>query len=334
MSRIHFRELWTVEVRHGFFGGACDALRFIVPPATQHALAGLRMLARERDGRLHVLIETDDLDQPLVDAVGERLRFGLVPRAASFERITVPHGLPAGDSPTWDNSADPTALAGPRAERIVAAGPRVEPRSAERPLTLRLLDDSATARATTVLGERDEAWTLPFVLPQGLWQVEETGAGAPTTWALRIDDELAGCWGQLELELAAAHLAAPQAFTLDFAARSDTLRYYVVASRFSAAEFDQISVQDTGAAAEGRPVIGFDRILPADFDASHLAPTLLDPAGSARIALFQTQVAVARRARGPGGIELHRNGDVLIGHLPQPGAGRNDAQFVVHLSLT
>jgi hypothetical protein len=91
-------------------------------------------------------------------------------------------------------------------------------------------------------------------------------------------------------------------------------------------------VQDAGFTAEARPQIQFSRVLPADFGPGHLAPALLDPSGSARIALFEAQAAVTRRARGPAGVELHRNGDVLIGHLPQPGADRSDAQFVVHLS--
>ena len=54
----------------------------------------------------------------------------------------------------------------------------------------------------------------------------------------------------------------------------------------------------------------------------------------ASFALFEAQAIVARRARGPTGLELHRNGDMLIGNLPQPRAERHDAQFVVHLSLS
>ena len=334
MARIHFRTLWTVEVRHAFFGGACDALRFVVPAATLRALAGLRAIARERDGRLHVLIETDEADQPLVDAVGATLRFGLAPREPSFALVTVPTGLAVGETAVWDNAADPALLAGPRAVRLSGETARLAPRSSTRPLAMRLLDAASAERATATLASRDEAWTLPFTLPRGRWRIEEFPPGPPVAWDLAIDPELAGAWGLLELTASAAHVAAGQAFTLSFDARADTLRYYVVASRFSAAEFDQIQVHDAGFAAEGRPQIVFDRILPAAFDASHLAPALLDPSASARIALFEAQGAVARRARGPTGIELHRNGDVLIGHLPQPGADRHDAQFVVHLSLT
>ncbi|MET0518568.1 MAG: hypothetical protein ABW005_07015, partial [Burkholderiaceae bacterium] len=149
-----------------------------------------------------------------------------------------------------------------------------------------------------------------------------------------VAPELVGAWGALQLDIATAHLLAAPTLHLDFAARADTLRYYVVAQRYGAAEFAQLQVVDAGFAAEARPEIVFKRVAPAEFDASHLAPALLDAGGTARIALFETEAAVARRQRGPRGLELHRNGDVLVSDLPQPGAERHDAQFVVHLSLS
>jgi hypothetical protein len=186
----------------------------------------------------------------------------------------------------------------------------------------------------TTRGVGDEAWTPMLSFPRGDWRVEEQGAGPPASWNLRVEPELAGAWGLLSLTVDPGHIAAGRSFTLEFDARDDTLRYYVVASRYGEAEFAAVQVVDTGAVAEGRPPIAFSRIEPAAFGAGHLATELLDPSGSARIALFETQAPVARRARGPAGLELHRNGEVLIGSLPQPGAERYDAQFVVHLSLT
>lgn len=334
MARIAFRPLWTVEVQHAFFGGACDALMFIVPPATERTLAGAHAMVREREGRLHVLIEVDEADAPLSDLTGVRLLFGLKPREAAFDLITTPLGLPRGDVAVWDNVADTDALAGPRPVRISGEQLRIEPRSAERPLTLRLFDAADLQQASTVLNIGDEAWTLPGLYTRGEWRVEEQGGGPATSWVLWVEPDLRKAWGVLALTVDAGHLVAPQAFTLAFAARSDTLRYYVVANRYGEAEFNQVNVLDAGFTAEARPAIVFNRIAPANFNASHLSPALLDPGGSARIALFEAQSSVARRARGPTGLELHRNGDVLIGGLPQPGAERHDAQFVVHLSLT
>jgi hypothetical protein len=332
MSTISFRTLWTIEVRHAFHGGACDALEFIVPPSTQRALAGAHAMARQRGGGLQVLIETDAAGLPLSPLAGARFLFGLQPREASFELITVPLALLPGSSALWSNAADADTLAGPSELRISGEQLRIEPRSATRPLTLRLFDAAGIEQRQTVLNEGDEAWTPPGLFTPGAWRVEEQAGGAPQSWVLHVEPGLVGAWGLLELTVAAGHIAAGHNFALEFAARSDTLRYYVVASRFAETEFNQIQVQDAGFTAEARPQIQFSRVLPADFGPGHLAPALLDPSGSARIALFEAQAAVTRRARGPAGVELHRNGDVLIGHLPQPGADRPDAQFVVHLS--
>ena len=334
MARIAFRPLWTVTVQHSFFDGTCDALNFIVPPATGRALAGAHALLRVIDGGLHILVEVNDANVPLSDLTGLRLLIGLKPREAAFDLITTPLGLPRGDAAVWDNTASANALSGPRAVRISGAQLRIEPRAAERPLTVRLFDAADTLQAQTVLNIGDEAWTVPGLYTHGEWRVEEQGAAPAASWALWVEPELTKAWGVLALSFDAAHLPDGQAFALSFTARTDTLRYYVVAQRFGLAEFNSLSVQDAGFAAEARPAIVFNRVAPANFDASHLAPALLDPSGSARIALFEAQATVARRARGPVGLELHRNGDVLIGNLPQPGAERHDAQFVVHLSLS
>ncbi|MGJ7605695.1 hypothetical protein ACSFA7_15250 [Variovorax sp. LT1R20] len=333
MARIDFRPLWTVEVQHAFFGGACDTIEFLVPPSTQRALAGAHAIARQRDGRLHILYEANESAQPLSPLAGRTFLFGLQPREPSFELITVPLGLPPGDTALWRNSPDADALTGPAAVRMSGEQLRIEPRSALRPLTLRLFDATDTQRAQAVLNIGEEAWTPLGLFTRGIWRVEEDdGNAAPQSWRLQVEPELIGAWGLLELTVDAGHIADGHAFTLAFAARSDTLRYYVVANRFGEAEFNQVQVLDNGFSAESRPAIQFNRVLPAAFGPGHLAPGLLDPSGSARIALFEAQASVARRARGPSGLELHRNGDLLIGNLPQPGADRPDAQFVVHLS--
>lgn len=279
---IRFRSLWTIDVRHAFFGRAAEVLEFIVPPATQRALAGARALARERAGVLHVLIEVDDAQQPLLPIAGRRFVFGLRPRDAAFETCTEPLGLARGECALWANTSTPSALDPPRGV-----------------------------------------------------QLRRTAEPGPPDPSIFVEPDLAaiGAWGLLVLTVDPAHVAAGQAFHIDLGVRSDTLRYYVVASpTFSQDEFDQVDVLDSGFATEGRPQIVFDRVLPAAFGAQHLPPAVLDPAGAARIACFQARAPVARRPRGPGRLELHRNGDVLIGNLPQPGAGRHDAQFVVHLS--
>lgn len=328
---IRFRSLWTVDVRHAFFGAAAEVLEFIVPPATQRALAGAHAIARERNGVLNVLIEVDEAGQPLSALAGRRFVFGLRPREAVFETVTQPLGLARGETALWANAAAPNALDAVRAVRLSGVQLRIAPRSSARPLALRVLDETNAARASGSLQPGDEALSLQGSWPNGEWRIEEAGAPAGS---LYVEPDLAAmrAWGLLVLTVAAGHVTNGQAFHLDFAARSDTLRYYVVASAYSQNEFDQVSLQDAGFATESRPQILFDRLLPAAFGADHLPLALLDPAGSARVACFQAQAPVVRRLRGPMRLELHRNGDVLVGNLPQPGAQRPDAQFVVHLN--
>lgn len=116
---IRFRAVWRVQVHHAFRAstGPSDEFSILVPPATQRKLDGLRMLARERDGQLHVLIELDDTLAPVAGAaavLGQTLLFGLLPRHPGFALYTQPQAVAAGQLPLWANDVDPQALAPPR----------------------------------------------------------------------------------------------------------------------------------------------------------------------------------------------------------------------------
>lgn len=148
-----------------------------------------------------------------------------------------------------------------------------------------------------------------------------------------IDAELAlaAPWALLRLQVDASLYATPAELAIELSARRETLRYYVVAKRYGAAEFDQVQIVDAGFDDDARAELQFTRVLPGAFGQQHLAPSLLDAEGSARIALFESQQPVARRAQALRRLQLRRNGDVLIENLPSPGASRGDAQFVIHL---
>jgi hypothetical protein len=158
--------------------------------------------------------------------------------------------------------------------------------------------------------------------------------GAPRAVVLKdVDPELAkeGVFGVVEVRIADGFYTARAAFEIAFAARQETLRYYLVVSRYSDAELAQLTVSDAGFGEEGRPEIKFTKVPAAGFTPAEIPPALLD-GGGATVMLFRSQAPVERRRRGRRKIQLNRNGEVLIEHLPQPGAERPSADLIVHLS--
>jgi hypothetical protein len=169
-----------------------------------------------------------------------------------------------------------------------------------------------------------------------LYTNEANAAQLDPPQAVQLNDrapELAGegVFGVVEVRITAGHYAAPAAFEISFDARQETLRYYLVVRRYSAAEIDQLSVSDTGFTEDGRPEVQFTRVPAAAFTPAEIQPALLGN-GDATVVLFRSQAPVARRQRGRRKIQLNRNGEVLIQHLPQPGAERATADLIVHLS--
>lgn len=158
--------------------------------------------------------------------------------------------------------------------------------------------------------------------------------GAPRAVVLKdVDPDLAkeGVFGVVEVRIAAGFYDAPAAFEIAFAARQETLRYYLVVSRYSDAELAQLTVSDAGFGEEGRPEVKFTKVPAAGFAPDEIPPALLG-GGAATVVLFRSQAPVARRRRGRRKIQLNRNGEVLIEHLPQPGAERPSSDLIVHLS--
>jgi len=329
-----FRTLWTVSVSHTFHDGVCDALRFVVPPATQADLKAMRCTARELNGQLHVLIEEDADGHAMVDSTGRTLVFGLQPASTLFSQYTRDPALTKGDRALFTNEADVDVIGAlPRGVRIEAPRMSITPTRATRPLTLRALSAEGLPRASVTLKDTDAAWHWDAGALSGeVLITEEVLPGhVLAQQRLFIGQGLSDCWGLLQLQVAAGHVLQGHAFTLSLAARTDVLRYYVLVKPVNPADLDSIKVVDQGAAAAGRTPIGFTAHLPP-FGAGHLTPDLLDPDHTRQVVLFEADAPLARQARGPHGIALQRLGEVVIGDLPQPGAERSDAQFVVHLS--
>ena len=326
---IHFRPLFTVEVTHGYYRGPCADIDFVVPPG---GLAGGRLLARVRDGRLNVFYEARDDGTPLAAVAGTPLLFGLQAANPHFVNFTQPP-VAAGQLPVFVNRTQPRALDAPLPAAFAAAVQRVQPVLAGRPLTLRWHDGARLVAEQVVPAGHGEASFATRDWPSGIYTLSEDDGGAPRQSTLVVAPELAGrgLWGVLAVTVDAAFYGAPAAFTIALAARREQLKYYVVARNYGATEFSQLVVSDAGSAEQGRPAVQFDAVARDHFAAGDIPADLLGDA-AARIVLFQSRSAVDRRAGGYRKLQLARNGEVLVQHLPQAGSDRGQSHFIVHLS--
>lgn len=330
-----FATLFTVSAEHEYHGGTCDVLDFRVPRATAAILDGARALVRVVQGHMHVLVEVDAESAPTFDLTGRTLLFELRWKDRRFDNFTVPVLNDAERTPLFANAADPSKLAAPFGVILASGTLDYVPRLTTRPLTLQLTDVSGAVVERRDLQPEDAGYRFDIrQLSDGDYRVIEqptVGDAAETRVLVGAEMRDAGPWGLLAVRIAASFAASPPDLKLSFFARSERLCYYVVARDYTAAEFDQLSVSDGGFGEDGRPAIAFERLAAAAFAADDLAPTLLGD-DSSRIALFRSKDAVPRRARGYRKLQLNRNGDVLLHHLPLPAADQRRAQFVIHLS--
>src|SRR6185369_8152153 len=101
-----FRTLFTLSIAHGYYSEGCRDFDFIVPADTAGMLRNGKLIAKVRDGRLHVLYEADESGVPLFRMARTRLRFGmnlLNPQFSNFTAFSIP-------TPLYRNAAVPGKL--------------------------------------------------------------------------------------------------------------------------------------------------------------------------------------------------------------------------------
>lgn len=332
---IRFRPLFTLAVGHPYYAAGCRDFDFHIPHATGLALQAGRTIARQRDGALHVLFEADEGNVPVSTLAGKTLYFGLRLRNPYFGNFTAPVLADPALTPLYANRSTTTALDAATPVHLAAGFYEHAPQLAIRPVTLNLLDSQDHIQTSQILASSDSSASFDLRgLPEGIWTITEAyGPGVNRQRALLLNPELrdAGVWGALGITVDAGFYATPATLTVNFAARQETLKYFVVAANFGAAEFNQLNVVDAGFTDEARPQVIFDKVQPANFTPGDIAPALLGGADK-RIVLFQSQAPVTRRERGFKKLHLQRNNNILIEHLPQPSADRPQAHLIIHLS--
>jgi hypothetical protein len=88
---------------------------------------------------------------------------------------------------------------------------------------------------------------------------------------------------------------------------------------------------DAGFTAEVRPQILFKKVASTAFTAGDVAPGLLAKS-PAQLVLFRSEDGVLRQENGRGNIQLKKNGEALITHLPQPLPSQPHSDVIVRIS--
>ncbi|MEW6429001.1 MAG: hypothetical protein AB1568_13305 [Thermodesulfobacteriota bacterium] len=330
---LRYETLLTLGVSHTYYTGVCPDFRFVLPADSERLLARGRMLARLRDGRLHLLHAARPDGTPESDQSGHRLRIALVLANPLFSNYTDFAG--GGATPLYRNRTTPGALAPPLAVAMVGGDFSHALTDSERPVTVHLRDTAGTVLRSDTVTAASGLGAVSYRMggkDAGLYRVEEVYAGASGGSLYYYDRELArDLFALVEIDIAAAFYATPPSFTVTFAAASTPLRYYVVTRNYTNQEFNQLNVVDAGFNEDHRPRVQFDRVEAAAFTSAELPAAPLAAAGE-RVVLFRSRGPLVRQDKPRRRIELRRSSEVLVSHLPQPGPGQAAADMIVHLS--
>jgi hypothetical protein len=331
-----FNTLFTVTISHAYYSENCQDIDFIIPGDTAQLLKNGKLLTREFDGKLYVLFEADDAGAAWVAIPGKTLRIGLRLANPFFSNFTDGDSSLSSSQRLYRNSPDPAALNAPESVTLTGRIFSHTLTDSARPMTVTLKDSAGQALHSEVIPAEANRFTASYDLTgqtPGACTVEEVYPASTKQTAYYFDSELlqAGIFGVLEVKIASGFYTSAADFHIAFDAREETLNYYVVANNYSESDLNQLSVMDAGFADDGRPQIAFNKILSAAFTPAEISPALLGE-NSARVVLFRSQAAVKRTQRPRKKIQLRRNGDVLVPHLPQPGSEKANADLIIPIS--
>jgi hypothetical protein len=333
---MRFQTLFVLGISHPYYVQNCQDFSYYLATDAVPILKGGRLTAKVRQGKLYVLFEAIAPNLALVSAAGKVLRIGLNllnPFFSNFTKIDLNSNFPVYSNANHSNVLElvaDTMLVGQIFHHSLT--------STIRPVTVTLKNAEDQVVQSDVLTATSDRPTIAYNLAQqsvGVYRVEETDASTSTAYYVDAELQRQGAFGVVEVIIHPSFYNNPPEFQIPFIAKQETLKYYVVSHHYSDTEFAALSVVDAG--EEGRSPISFTKVLPAAFTAEDLDPNLLASPNllanhDAKIALFKSQTSVTRQEKARQKIQLCKNDEVLIPHLPQPGIQRVNADLIIPLA--
>lgn len=331
-----FGILFSVEISHSYYTEACRDLDFIISPEDSLKARNARIIFRLNKGILYALTEKLSNGSPLSNAHGLKFRFGLSlnnPNFIHFTRIE----FPAGSIPLYSNLADATQLDAGKA--VYPAGPLFSHSLSRpnRPVTVSLKDTHLNDIFSKVISDPAESDVIPVDLRDyetGIYLLTEKYASQTREFSYCLDPALisSNLFGMVELKVDQNfYIGVHPKFKVVFDTKEEILKYYVVGKKYSSTDLNSIVVADAGFAEESRPQILFTRVNQNNFTANDIPPSLLTDANS-KVVLFKSQGTVKRMEKPRKKIQLTKNNDVIIRHLPQPSPEQPHSDMIIQIS--
>lgn len=333
---IKFLTLCTFSVGHTYYAGKCRDLEFIVLKDTSRLLQNSRMMAKAVDGSLYILYEADNSDQPVIPVRGKVLRFGVRISNAYFGNITN-YTADSSGIRLYQNLVSPTALDPEVNYSLTGSIFSHKITKTNRPCTITLRDQKGNVLQSDTIKAIENRETVSYDITgkdAGRNSIHEAYSGSSKTLNYYVDSELAasGAYAVVEILVGDALYASHPQYQLQFDARTETLKYYIVANNYTNTEFGHLLVSDNGSAEDSRPVITFKKVNSPAFTAAEIPASFLANNPSKKVVLFKSETLVARQEKARKKIQLTQNGDVLIPHLPQPSADKSKSDIIIQIS--
>ncbi len=330
---LNFETLFTLGAEHEYYGGHCGDFNYFIPTDTQAEGRRGRILFKERKGSLRCLFEADGGGAALHPLSNTRLVIGIQLNNPYFANFS--NHLFDGRTQLYRNTVSSSALDTPIAVTLSGDYLRHRLNSNNRPNTISLRDHNGNLLDSKTLNTDQTQTDIDFdtrALPNGFYQLQENHSGGNSTTDYYHYPELLkkGVFAIVDLALEPSAYASTASYSMPFQAREETLKYYIVADNYSDSEFNSLSITDEGFSEAGRSKIQFTSFLPVAFTADDIAAELLQ-SGTQKLAVFKSDSMQKRQNNARKKIQLRKNGDVLIPHLPSPRADKFRPEFVIHV---
>jgi hypothetical protein len=331
-----FGILFSVKIAHSYYTSGCQDFEFLIPADSNLILRDRRVITRVSKGICYFLCEKDESGTPVVAVSGITIRIGLKLVNPFFTNITKLVFKP-GTTPLYRNTTSPTSLDLP-VEMLVAGPLFAYPLTkTARPVTVTVKDYLNNVLQTEIVSNVTDTTPVPLDLrgyAANIYSVNEKQGSSTKKSLYYIDPDLAGkpVFGIVEINVSNSFFTpVPPVFTLNFVAKEEVLKYYIVGKNYTTTDLNKLSVLDAGYNEDSRPQVQFTKVNQGSFVATDISPSLLAGSGTS-VVLFKSQTPVPRLEKARRKIQLSKNSDVLLKHLPLPGIDRSNSDIIIQIS--